>query len=60
MWLSVETIVLIAAMVVTSDPQVRNGIKFIRMLPEDREVREALLNAALRAQDSGTRGVGAS
>lgn len=53
--LSIETIVLIAATVVTCDPQVGNGIRFIRMLPEDREALEAFLQAAQQAQDSGSR-----
>jgi c-di-GMP-binding flagellar brake protein YcgR len=44
--LSIETTVLIAAAVVTCDPQVGNGIKFIRMLPEDREALESFLEAA--------------
>lgn len=43
--LSAETTLLIAATVVTCDPQVGNGIKFIRMLPEDREALEAFLKA---------------
>jgi c-di-GMP-binding flagellar brake protein YcgR len=58
--LSIEATVLIAAAtVVTCDPQVGNGIRFIRMLPEDREALEAFLKAAQQAQDSGSRGVGA-
>jgi c-di-GMP-binding flagellar brake protein YcgR len=44
--LSIETTVLIAATVVTCDPQVGNGIKFIRMLPEDREALDSFLEAA--------------
>jgi len=36
----------IAATVVTSDPQVGNGIMFSKMLPEDRRELEAFLNAA--------------
>jgi len=43
--LSAETTILIAATVVTCDPQVGNGIKFVRMLPEDREALEAFLKA---------------
>src|SRR5271166_2173524 len=43
--LSIETTILIAATVVTCDPQVGNGIKFVRMLPEDREALEAFLKA---------------
>ena len=50
--LSMETTVLIAATVVTCDPQVGNGIRFIRMLPEVREVLKAFLETAERAQDS--------
>jgi c-di-GMP-binding flagellar brake protein YcgR len=57
--LFIETTVLIAAIVVTSDPQVGNGIRFISMLPEDREALKAFLEAAQQAQDSGPRGVGA-
>ncbi len=52
--LSIETIVLIAATVVTCDPQVGNGIRFVRMLPEDREALKAFLQAAQQAQDSGS------
>jgi len=58
--LSIETTVLIAATVVTCDPQVGNGIRFIRVLPEDREALEAFLEAAQQAQNSGSRGPGAS
>ena len=55
--LSIETTDLIAAAtVVTCDPQVGNGIKFIRMLPEDREALKAFLEAAQKAQDSGSQG----
>jgi len=50
--LSIETVVLIAATVVTCDPQVGNGIRFIRMLPEDREALKAFLQADQQAQDS--------
>jgi c-di-GMP-binding flagellar brake protein YcgR len=52
--LSIETTVLIAANVVTCDPQVGNGIRFIRMLAEDRKALEAFLEAAEQAQDSGS------
>ena len=41
--ISIETTVLIAATVVTCDPQVGNGMRFIRMLPEDREALRAFL-----------------
>jgi hypothetical protein len=58
--LSIETTVLIAATVVTCDPQVGNGIRFIRILPEDREALDAFLEAAQQAQDSGSRRASAS
>jgi len=58
--LSIETIILIVATVVTCDPQVGNGIRFIRMLPEDREALKAFLEAAQQAQESGSRGASAS
>jgi len=41
--LSIGTTVLIAATVVTCDPQVGNGIKFINMIAEDREALKAFL-----------------
>lgn len=37
---------LVLATVATSDPQVGNGIKFMRMLPEDVEELKAFLEAA--------------
>ncbi len=58
MQLSIETIVLIVATVVTCDPQVGNGIRFVRMLPEDRSALEAFLGAAEQAQDSELQRVG--
>jgi c-di-GMP-binding flagellar brake protein YcgR len=58
--LSIETIILIAATVVTCDPQVGNGIRFTRMLPEDREALKVFLEAAQQAQESGFQGAGAS
>ncbi|MGB9240832.1 MAG: PilZ domain-containing protein [Terriglobales bacterium] len=54
--LSIETTVLIAAIVATCDPQVGNGIKLIKMLPEDRDALAAFLDATQQAQDSGSRG----
>jgi c-di-GMP-binding flagellar brake protein YcgR len=57
--LSIETIVLVAATVVTCDPQVGNGIRFTKMLPEDREALAAFLQAAQQTQDSRSRGAGA-
>lgn len=50
--LSIDTIILVAATVVTCDPQVGNGIKFVRMLPEDREALAAFLEAAQQTQES--------
>jgi len=41
--LSIGATVLISATVVTSDPQVGNGIKFVNMLREDREALKAFL-----------------
>jgi c-di-GMP-binding flagellar brake protein YcgR len=58
--LSIETTVLISATVDTCDPQVGNGIKFVSMLPDDREVLKAFLEAAQQAQDAGSQGAGAS
>jgi len=52
--LSIETTILIAATVVTCDPQVGNGIKFVRMLPEDRNALESFLEAAQQAQDASS------
>ena len=40
---------LIAASVATSDPQVGNGIKFTRMLPEDVDELRAFLDAEEKA-----------
>jgi len=50
--LSIETIILIAAIVVSCDPQVGNGITFVSMLPEDREALKIFLEAAQQAQES--------
>jgi diguanylate cyclase (GGDEF)-like protein/PAS domain S-box-containing protein len=58
--LSIQTTVLISAIVVTCDPQVGNGIRFNTMLAEDREALAAFLEAAQQAQDSGAMGAGAS
>ena len=52
-----ESTILIDATVVTSDPQVGNGISFIKMLPEDRESLKAFIEAAQQASDeSGSPG----
>jgi len=50
--LSVGSTVLVAATVVTCDPQVGNGVRFSRMLTEDRETLKAFLQAAQEAQDA--------
>jgi hypothetical protein len=46
MKLQLEGTVLLLGTVVTSDPQVGNGIHFTRMLPEDIEELRTLLEAA--------------
>lgn len=45
MKLQVDGTLLVLAQVVTSDPQVGNGVKFIRMLPEDIEELRAFIEA---------------
>jgi hypothetical protein len=50
--LSISTPVLIEAMVVTSDPQVGNGIRFNTMLAEDRDALKTFLEAAENAEGS--------
>ena len=42
---------LILASVVTCDPQVGNGIKFTKMLPEDAEILRTFLAAAKEAAE---------
>jgi len=44
--LQLEGTLLVVGTVVTSDPQVGNGIHFIRMLPEDIEELRVFLDAA--------------
>jgi c-di-GMP-binding flagellar brake protein YcgR len=44
--LQIDTSLPISAVVVTCDPQVGNGIKFTKMLPEDRKALEAFLKTA--------------
>jgi c-di-GMP-binding flagellar brake protein YcgR len=56
--LRLENTLLVAATVVTCDPQVGNGIRFERMLPEDRQELEKYL-AALEQNDE-SRPAGAS
>jgi len=58
--LSLETTILIAAIVVSCDPQVGNGITFVSLLPEDREALKIFLEAAQQAQESGSQESGAS
>ena len=48
--LQLDTTLLIMAAVVTCDPQVGNGIRFFRMLPEDFEALRSYLESA--ASDS--------
>jgi len=48
--LQIDTALPISAVVVTCDPQVGNGIKFTKMLPEDRKALEAFLKAAEQQQ----------
>ena len=50
MKLQLENTLLIAATVVTCDPQFGNGIQFTKMLPEDREELQAFLDATEKAQ----------
>ncbi len=51
MSLQIDTTVLAVGTVVTCDPQVGNGIKFTKMLPEDLEQLRAYLEAAQQAKD---------
>jgi PilZ domain len=48
--LQLEDTLLLLAQVVTSDPQVGNGIQFTRMLPEDIEQLRVFLEAAEKAE----------
>ncbi|HXZ32412.1 MAG TPA: PilZ domain-containing protein [Terriglobales bacterium] len=48
--LQIDTLVPISAIVVTCDPQVGNGIKFTKMLPEDCKALEAFLQGAEQQQ----------
>ena len=48
--LQLEGTLLVAATVVTSDPQVGNGIHFTRMLPEDFEELRTFLENAEKTQ----------
>jgi hypothetical protein len=50
--LSLGTTILIAGAVVACDPQVGNGIRFVKMLPEDRETLESFMKAAEEQQEA--------
>jgi c-di-GMP-binding flagellar brake protein YcgR len=50
--LQLESTLLVAATVVTYDPQVGNGIRFEKMLPEDREELEKYLEAQEQSDES--------
>jgi c-di-GMP-binding flagellar brake protein YcgR len=56
--LQLENTLLVAATVVTCDPQVGNGIRFERMLPEDRDELQKYLEA--QEQDGESKPAGAS
>jgi hypothetical protein len=49
--LQLDATLLILATVVTCDPQVGNGIRFHRMLPEDFEALRAYLEASAQASE---------
>jgi hypothetical protein len=51
MSLQLDETLLVVGTVVTRDPQMGNGIKFTRMLPEDRELLRAYVEAAQQAED---------
>jgi c-di-GMP-binding flagellar brake protein YcgR len=50
--LQLENTLLVAATVVTCDPQVGNGIRFERMLPEDREELQKYLEELEKSDES--------
>jgi c-di-GMP-binding flagellar brake protein YcgR len=52
--LQIDSTVPVDATVVTCDPQVGNGMKFTRMLPEDRRALEAFLQAAQQEKKAGS------
>src|SRR5580704_6967460 len=54
--LQLENTLLVAATVVTCDPQVGNGIRFERMLPEDREELQKYLETLEQADESKSAG----
>jgi len=51
MSLQIDATVLALGEVVTCDPQVGNGIKFTKMLPEDQEQLRAYLEAAQQTKE---------
>lgn len=51
MSLQLDETLLALGTVVTCDPQVGNGIKFTKMLPEDQESLRAYVEAAQQAKD---------
>jgi hypothetical protein len=51
--LQLDETLLAVGTVVTCDPQVGNGIKFTKMLPDDREQLRAYLEAAAQAENQG-------
>jgi hypothetical protein len=51
MTLRLDETLLVVGTVVTRDPQVGNGIKFTRMLPEDQEILRAYVQAAQLDKD---------
>ena len=57
MKLQLENTLLVAAWVVTCDPQVGNGIQFDRMLPEDREELERYLQKLQQEDESEGAGI---
>jgi len=52
--LQLETTLPVDATVVTCDPQVGNGMRFNRMLPEDRKALNAFVEAALNQQGASS------
>ncbi len=54
--LQLENTLLVEAKVVTSYPQVGNGMEFIRMLPEDRAELRAFLDSIAKQQELAAAG----
>jgi hypothetical protein len=53
MSLEVDGTVLALGTVMTCDPQVGNGVKFTKILPEDQEQLRAYIEAAQQEQEPG-------